>query len=141
MGEIATAKNTENQNTSLKKIIKDLLAKERRAHILTIMILAPALYLLGQWNLITPEVGAFAFISLMCGYCTLALMTLNEKTIKMTQIKYENKVFGDNNIIKKISSNMISALTIMIIPLTISSIIFGTLLLLMGENKPLSSVG
>ena len=141
MGDITAANEDENSNTSLKKIIKDLLAKERRAHLLTIIILAPALYLLGQWNILTPTLGAFAFVSLMTGYIILALLALNENTRKITQIKYNDGFLERDSISKRIFSNIFSALKIIAIPLIISILIFGFLYALMSENKALSTVG
>ena len=141
MGDNTTANQDGNSNTSLKKIIKDLLAKERRAHLLTIIIFAPTLYLLGQWNILTPTLGAFAFVSLMTGYIILALLALNENTRKITQIKYDNDFSENDSISKRIVLNLISALKIIAIPLIISILLFGLLYALMSENKVLSTVG
>ncbi|MBJ24393.1 MAG: hypothetical protein CMB64_06965 [Euryarchaeota archaeon] len=141
MGDNTTANQDGNSNTSLKKIIKDLLAKERRAHLLTIIIFAPTLYLLGQWNILTPTLGAFAFVSLMTGYIILALLALNENTRKITQIKYDNDFSENDSISKRIVLNIISALKIIAIPLIISILVFGLLYALMSENKVLSTVG
>lgn len=141
MGDIAATKKSEIRNTSIKSIIIDLLAKERRAHILTIIIIAPLLYLGGQSKIISPRIGAFAFISLSFGYCILALMALNEKTRKFTQIKHKNDISELESISKKIIQRFISSMKIIIIPVSISIMIFGILFFLMNDNKPLSTIG
>ena len=141
MGDIIAANENKISDTSIKTIIKDLLAKERRAHIVTILIAAPTLYLSGQSNLISPRIGAFAFISLAIGYSAFALLALSEKTRKVTQIKQSKKVSNSDLVSRKIIYKFISSTKIIIIPLSISLLVFVIFYILMSENKPLSSIG
>jgi len=67
MGDIGTTNNSDLEKITLVSILKDLLAKERRSHILTIVILAPTLYTLSQGNLITATQSSIAFIHLCSG--------------------------------------------------------------------------
>ena len=67
---------------TLISILKDLLAKERRSHIMAIVIIAPLLYVFSQGNIITASQSSIAFISFMIGYGLTALLGLNENTRK-----------------------------------------------------------
>ena len=78
MGEISSIKSTEIAKVTLKSILKDLFAKERRGHIFSIIIFAPTLYILSQKSILSPNISAIAFLSLMFGYVITALMGLNE---------------------------------------------------------------
>ena len=142
MGEDALTNNNNLDNVSISTILKDLMAKERRSHILAIVILSPTLYILGKSNIIDSNFSAMAFISLMAGYSITALIAINEKTrpfvektIDPDQIQIHD-TFG-----KKVIFNLYYTAKIITIPLVISATIFLLLNTLMGENKPLSTIG
>ena len=141
MGENDSNSNVEVKPIKLSTILKDLMAKERRAHILTIVIIAPLLYILGQSNVLNPNLSAMAFISLMFGYSITALIAINEKTRHYIEKTNESNEDEEDTLTKKIITNVISTLKIIFIPLFISGMIFLFIFNLMGENKPLSNVG
>tara|TARA_B100000131_G_C18097425_1_gene604577 strand:- start:70 stop:1224 length:1155 start_codon:yes stop_codon:yes gene_type:complete len=142
MGEISSIKSTEVAKVTLKSILKDLFAKERRGHIFSIIVFAPTLYILSQKSILSPNISAIAFLSLMFGYVITAFMGLNEKTrpyLEKNMAVSENK--KNNSPIFKVLYYILSNIKMTTIPMTISTFIFITLLVLMGENKPLSTVG
>ena len=142
MGEISSIKSTEVAKVTLKSILKDLFAKERRGHIFSIIVFAPTLYILSQKSILSPNISAIAFLSLMFGYVITAFMGLNEKTRPYLEKNMEvsdNK--KNNSPIFKVLYYILSNIKMTTIPMTISTFIFITLLVLMGENKPLSTVG
>ena len=142
MGEISSIKSTEVAKVTLKSILKDLFAKERRGHIFSIIIFAPTLYILSQKSILSPNISAIAFLSLMFGYVITAFMGLNEKTrpyLEKNMAVSDNK--KNNSPIFKVLYYILSNIKMTTIPMTISTFIFITLLVLMGENKPLSTVG
>ena len=142
MGEISSIKSTEVAKVTLKSILKDLFAKERRGHIFSIIVFAPTLYILSQKSILSPNISAIAFLSLMFGYVITAFMGLNEKTrpyLEKNMAVSDNK--KNNSPIFKILYYILSNIKMTTIPMTISTFIFITLLVLMGENKPLSTVG
>ena len=142
MGEISSIKSTEVAKVTLKSILKDLFAKERRGHIFSIIIFAPTLYILSQKSILSPNISAIAFLSLMFGYVITAFMGLNEKTrpyLEKNMVVSDNK--KNNSPIFKVLYYILSNIKMTTIPMTISTFIFITLLVLMGENKPLSTVG
>ncbi len=142
MGEISSIKSTEVAKVTLKSILKDLFAKERRGHIFSIIVFAPTLYILSQKSILSPNISAIAFLSLMFGYVITAFMGLNEKTrpyLEKNMVVSDNK--KNNSPIFKVLYYILSNIKMTTIPMTISTFIFITLLVLMGENKPLSTVG
>ncbi|MAK05028.1 MAG: hypothetical protein CMA03_03970 [Euryarchaeota archaeon] len=142
MGEISSIKSTEVAKVTLKSILKDLFAKERRGHIFSIIVFAPTLYILSQKSILSPNISAIAFLSLMFGYVITAFMGLNEKTrpyLEKNMAVSDNK--KNNSPIFKVLYYILSNIKMTTIPMTISTFIFITLLVLMGENKPLSTVG
>ena len=142
MGEISSIKSTEVAKVTLKSILKDLFAKERRGHIFSIIVFAPTLYILSQKSILSPNISAIAFLSLMFGYVITAFMGLNEKTrpyLEKNMVVPDNK--KNNSPIFKVLYYILSNIKMTTIPMTISTFIFITLLVLMGENKPLSTVG
>ncbi|MBK00463.1 MAG: hypothetical protein CMB48_05900 [Euryarchaeota archaeon] len=142
MGEISSMKSAEIEKVTLKSILKDLFAKERRGHIFSIIIFAPTLYILSQKSILSPDISAIAFLSLMSGYVITALMGLNEKTrpyLEKSTVFSENKKI--NSPIFKILNYIFSNMKMTAIPMFLSTFIFISLSLLMGENKPLSNVG
>lgn len=142
MGEISSIKSTEVAKVTLKSILKDLFAKERRGHIFSIIIFAPTLYILSQKSILSPNISAIAFLSLMFGYVITAFMGLNEKTrpyLEKNMAVSDNK--KNNSPIFKVLYYILSNIKMTTIPMTISTFIFITLSILMGENKPLSTVG
>ena len=142
MGEISSIKSTEVAKVTLKSILKDLFAKERRGHIFSIIVFAPTLYILSQKTILSPNISAIAFLSLMFGYVITAFMGLNEKTrpyLEKNMAVSDNK--KNNSPIFKVLYYILSNIKMTTIPMTISTFIFITLLVLMGENKPLSTVG
>lgn len=142
MGDISATNESEKIKVSLKGILKDLLAKERRGHILTIILIAPILYILSQSGVITPKNSAFAFLSLMFGYCIIAVMVVNKNTSNfiVKNVMSSNK-FEDYTGIKKIQKKILSTLRIISIPLLISGLIFLIFSTSMGENKSFSGIG
>ncbi len=142
MGEISSIKSTEVAKVTLKSILKDLFAKERRGHIFSIIVFAPTLYILSQKSILSPNISAIAFLSLMFGYVITAFMGLNEKTrpyLEKNMAVSDNK--KNNSPIFKVLYYILSNIKMTTIPMTISTFIFIILLVLMGENKPLSTVG
>ena len=142
MGEMSSIKSTEVAKVTLKSILKDLFAKERRGHIFSIIVFAPTLYILSQKSILSPNISAIAFLSLMFGYVITAFMGLNEKTrpyLEKNMAVSDNK--KNNSPIFKVLYYILSNIKMTTIPMTISTFIFITLLVLMGENKPLSTVG
>ena len=142
MGEISSIKSTEVAKVTLKSILKDLFAKERRGHIFSIIIFAPTLYILSQKSILSHPTSAIAFLSLMFGYVITAFMGLNEKTrpyLEKNMAVSDNK--KNNSLIFKVLYYILSNMKMTTIPMTISTFIFIILLVLMGENKPLSTVG
>ena len=140
MGDIGTTNNSDLEKITLVSILKDLLAKERRSHILTIVILAPTLYTLSQGNLITATQSSIAFISFMFGYGLTALMGLNEDTRKYLEkniIKNDEKKSMRNLAFDK----FISTIKIISIPLIISSVIYILLSAIIGEKGLISEIG
>ena len=82
MEEIASSKNLEISKVTLRSILSDLFAKERRGHVFSIIIFAPLIYILSQNGVLSPKISALAFLSLMSGYTITALMGLNENSRK-----------------------------------------------------------
>ena len=68
MEEIDTTKNLETNKVTLRSILSDLFAKERRGHVFSIIIFAPLIYILSQNGVLSPKISALAFLSLMSGY-------------------------------------------------------------------------
>jgi hypothetical protein len=142
MEEMATTKNVEITRVTLRSILSDLFAKERRGHILSIIIFAPLLYILSQKGVLSPNVSAIGFLSLMSGYAITALMGLSDNTRKyLEKSTIPNKTHKSNSPMAKILNYILSNFKITFIPMTISLVIFIILTMLMGDNKPLSSVG
>jgi len=141
MGDVASTNDSEGMKITLKTILKDLLAKERRSHILTIVILAPTLYVLSQKNIITPNISAIAFLSLMGGYCILALMGLNENTRQFIEKNVIASKDTNQSIKNDFQKNIISTIKIISIPMLISGILFLILSQLLGENSVFSMIG
>ena len=142
MGNLSSTNNSKEYNVSLKGILGDLLAKERRGHILAIVIIAPVLYLLSQAGALTQNMSAFAFLSLMIGYCIIAVMAVNKKTRAFIEknVMIQEEIEGYTPI-KKILKHIIATLRIISIPLLISGVIYLFFFTLMGENKTLSVIG
>ncbi len=142
MEEMATTKNVEITRVTLRSILSDLFAKERRGHILSIIIFAPLLYILSQKGVLSPKISAIGFLSLMSGYAITALMGLSDNTRKyLEKSTISNKTHKSNSPMAKILNYILSNFKITFIPMTISLVIFIILTMLMGDNKPLSSVG
>ena len=142
MEEMATTKNVEITRVTLRSILSDLFAKERRGHILSIIIFAPLLYILSQKGILSPKISAIGFLSLMSGYAITALMGLSDNTRKyLEKSTISNKTHKSNSPMAKILNYILSNFKITFIPMTISLVIFIILTMLMGDNKPLSSVG
>ena len=142
MEEMATTKNVEITRVTLRSILSDLFAKERRGHILSIIIFAPLLYILSQKGVLSPNISAIGFLSLMSGYAITALMGLSDNTRKyLEKSTIPNKKHKSNSPMAKILNYILSNFKITFIPMTISLVIFIILTMLMGDNKPLSSVG
>ncbi|MAT49102.1 MAG: hypothetical protein CMA27_04660 [Euryarchaeota archaeon] len=140
MGDIGTTNNSDLEKITLISILKDLLAKERRSHILTIVILAPTLYTLSQGNLITATQSSIAFISFMIGYGLTALMGLNENTRKYLE-KNITKSDEKKSIRNMAFEKFISTIKIISIPLIISGVIFLLLSAIIGEKGLISEIG
>ena len=143
MEEIASSKNLETSKVTLRSILSDLFAKERRGHVFSIIIFAPLIYILSQNGLLSPKISALAFLSLMSGYIITALMGLNENSRKY--LEKSTTIFEkdhSNSFFKSTVRFIFSNFKITIIPLSISLFVFIILVTLMGgENKPLSNVG
>ena len=142
MGDIETSNNSNIGKITLISILKDLLAKERRSHIMTIVIIAPLLYVFSQGNIITASQSSIAFISFMIGYGLTALMGLNENTRKYLE---KNILKSETNEKKskkqKLFEKFISTLKIISIPIIISGTIFLILSALIGEKGLISEIG
>ena len=142
MEEIATTKNVEITRVTLRSILSDLFAKERRGHILSIIFFAPLLYILSQKGVLSANISAIGFLSLMSGYAITALMGLSDNTRKYLEKSTKpDKTHKSNSLMSKILNYILSNFKITFIPMTISLVIFIILTMLMGDNKPLSSVG
>ena len=142
MGDIGTTNNSNFEKITLISILKDLLAKERRSHILTIVIIAPTLYILSQGNMITATQSSIAFISLMIGYGLTALMGLNEdarKYLEKNIIKHDEK--KNKSIRNLVFEKFISTIKIISIPLIISIVIYLLLSTIIGEKGLISEIG
>ena len=142
MGDIETSNNSNIGKITLISILKDLLAKERRSHIMTIVIIAPLLYVFSQGNIITASQSSIAFISFMIGYGLTALMGLNENTRRYLE---KNILKSETNEKKskkqKLFEKFISTLKIISIPIIISGTIFLILSALIGEKGLISEIG
>jgi len=141
MGEIESTDNSKEMKITLMSILKDLLAKERRSHILTIVIIAPTIYILSQKNIISANISATAFLSLMCGYTLIALMGLNENTRQFIE---KNLIFSKDKAVsskKNLLKNIISTMKIISIPMLISGFLFLIFSQLFNENSIFSAIG
>ncbi|MAO70076.1 MAG: hypothetical protein CL983_03230 [Euryarchaeota archaeon] len=142
MEEIASSKNLTISKVTLRSILSDLFAKERRGHVFSIIIFAPLIYILSQNGVLSPKISALAFLSLMSGYTITALMGLNENSRKyLEKSATVSEKDSSNSLFQSIIRTIFSNFKIAIIPLSISLFVFLILVALMGENKPLSSIG
>ena len=142
MEEIASSKNLTISKVTLRSILSDLFAKERRGHVFSIIIFAPLIYILSQNGVLSPKISALAFLSLMSGYTISALMGLNENSRKyLEKSATVSEKDSSNSLFQSIIRTIFSNFKIAIIPLSISLFVFLILVALMGENKPLSSIG
>lgn len=142
MEEIASSKNITISKVTLRSILSDLFAKERRGHMFSIIIFAPLIYILSQNGVLSPKISALAFLSLMSGYTITALMGLNENSRKyLEKSATVSEKDSSNSLFQSIIRIIFSNFKIAIIPLSISLFVFLILVALMGENKPLSSIG
>ena len=143
MDEDSGTDRAEPQAISLLSIINDLLAKERRSHMLSIVILAPLLYGMGKSGVLSPASCAIAFISLMAGYCITALLALDERTKPWIQKVYaaSDETGQDRNLLQRLRSNALHTLRILLVPLAAAAILFLLLNALILEGGPLESVG
>ena len=142
MEEIASSKNLTISKVTLRSILSDLFAKERRGHVFSIIIFAPLIYILSQNGGLSPKISALAFLSLMSGYTITALMGLNENSRKyLEKSATVSEKDSSNSLFQSIIRTIFSNFKIAIIPLSISLFVFLILVALMGENKPLSSIG
>ena len=109
---------------------------------LSIIIFAPLIYILSQNGVLSPKISALAFFSLMSGYTITALMGLNENSRKyLEKSATVSEKDSSNSLFQSIIRTIFSNFKIAIIPLSISLFVFLILVALMGENKPLSSIG
>ena len=142
MGDIETSNNSNIGKITLISILKDLLAKERRSHIMTIVIIAPLLYVFSQGNIISASQSSIAFISFMIGYGLTALLGLNENTRKYLEKNILKSETSEKKSKKqKLFEKFISTIKIISIPLIISGIIFLILSALIGEKGLISEIG
>tara|TARA_B000000532_G_scaffold134507_1_gene107926 strand:- start:2015 stop:3169 length:1155 start_codon:yes stop_codon:yes gene_type:complete len=142
MEEIASSKNLTISKVTLRSILSDLFAKERRGHVFSIIIFAPLIYILSQNGVLSPKISALAFLSLMSGYTITALMGLNENSRKyLEKSATVSEKDSSNSLFQSIIRTIFSNFKIAIIPLSVSLFVFLILVALMGENKPLSSIG
>ena len=142
MEEIASSKNLTISKVTLRSILSDLFAKERRGHVFSIIIFAPLIYILSQNGVLSPKISALAFLSLMSGYTITALMGLNENSRKyLEKSATVSEKDSSNSLFQSIIRIIFSNFKIAIIPLSVSLFVFLILVALMGENKPLSSIG
>ena len=142
MEEIASSKNLTISKVTLRSILSDLFAKERRGHVFSIIIFAPLIYILSQNGVLSPKISALAFLSLMSGYTITALMGLNENSRKyLEKSATVSEKDSSNSLFQRMIRIIFSNFKIAIIPLSISLFVFLILVALMGENKPLSSIG
>ncbi|MED5272361.1 MAG: hypothetical protein VX613_05690 [Candidatus Thermoplasmatota archaeon] len=142
MGDIETSNNSNIGKITLISILKDLLAKERRSHIMTIVIIAPLLYVFSQGNIITASQSSIAFISFMIGYGLTALLGLNENTRKYLEKNIlKSETSGKKSKKQKLFEKFISTLKIISIPLIVSGTIFLILSALIGEKGLISEIG
>ena len=142
MEEIASSKNLTISKVTLRSILSDLFAKERRGHVFSIIIFAPLIYILSQNGVLSPKISALAFLSLMSGYTITALMGLNENSRKyLEKSATVSEKDSSNSLFQSIIRTIFSNFKIAIILLSISLFVFLILVALMGENKPLSSIG
>ncbi len=109
---------------------------------MTIVIIAPLLYVFSQGNIISASQSSIAFISFMIGYGLTALLGLNENTRKYLEKNILKSETSEKKSKKqKLFEKFISTIKIISIPLIISGIIFLILSALIGEKGLISEIG
>ena len=135
MEEIASSKNLEISKVTLRSILSDLFAKERRGHVFSIIIFAPLIYILSQNGVLSPKISALAFLSLMSGYTITALMGLNENSRKyLEKSATVSEKDSSNSLFQSIIRIIFSNFKITIIPLSISLFVFLILVYINGRK-------